>query len=129
MLAGWLITAKKPRINEDHTTFEEPEQMKEQTDIPVEIEGLLQAISECSKVVPEHHDLGHVADHHELEIEAATTPSGGRVEKVMENEKAEKVACRIKKGCYCETHQCTTKKVTVSSKNCRDIGGGKALVR
>ena len=127
MLAGWLTTAKKPRINKDHTAFEKLEPMKDQTDIPVEIEGLLQAIPECTKVVPEHQDLGHVADHHELEIEAATTPSVGRVEKVMENEKAEKIACRIKKGGYCETHQWTTKKVTVSVKNCRDRGGAKGF--
>ena len=49
-MAGWLTTAKKPRINKDHTAFEKPEPMKEQTDIPVEIEGLLQLYQNVARM-------------------------------------------------------------------------------
>ena len=58
--------------------------------------------------------------HQDQKLGANTTPSGGGDRKQSD----EKATCNIKRGGYCLTHQCNSRKISVSAKKWKDRGGG-----
>ena len=119
-LAGWLTRPEKPSLEEGLHTFENKGQMEVQT---VDLVGTVQEQDEEPDIAIDKPENGVGPDYQNQKLETHTTPSGGAERKHTD----EKAICSFKRGGYCLTHECNSKKINVSAKVWKDKGGGKGF--
>ena len=119
-LAGWVITKQETTapFDECNVTDRETDSIGNRETGSIKKHNEEVRSLENLEIVTSTTNIGTISSQHEL-------PSSAEKSYQPDVEKAEKAGCMILKDGLCKTHNCMTKKVTVTAKKWKDRGKGR----